>query len=59
MVIYCILLALFRMGLFGAAQGWGGGDPTPFLKICNTSYYDQVLTQLYSYTLPKEDPKNT
>ena len=35
MVIYCILLALFRMGLFGAAQGWGE-DPTPFLKICNT-----------------------
>ena len=28
------ILTLFRMGIFGAAHGWGGGVPLP--KICHT-----------------------
>ena len=34
------------MGLFGAAHGWGG-KKVPSLK-----------STWYSYTLPKDDPKN-
>ena len=41
------------MGIFGAADGWGGGPPLS--KICHTSYNDETW---HSYTLPKEDPKN-
>ena len=32
-------LALFRMGIFGAAYGWGGGSRakrSPLPKICHT-----------------------
>ena len=29
------LLALFKMGIFGAAQGWGG-QKGPLPKICHT-----------------------
>ena len=39
-------LTLFRMGIFGAAHGWGRGQ-----KVNNDETW-------YSYTLPKEDPKN-
>ena len=28
------MLTLFRMGIFGAAHGWGGGKKTPLPKIC-------------------------
>ena len=32
-----LTLTLFRMGYFGAAHGWGGGDKKfPFPKICYT-----------------------
>ena len=32
------MLTLFRMGFFGAAQGWGGGDfLAPHLKIHHTN----------------------
>ena len=30
------ILALFSIGLFGAAQGWGGGQKTPLPKILHT-----------------------
>ena len=47
----CQLLTLFRLGLFGAAHGWGL-KKGPLPKICHT--YPTV----HSYNLPKEDPKN-
>ena len=54
------VLTLFRMGRFGAAHGWGGGGlgykKLPLSKICHTY---PTLMKLGSYTLPKEDPKNT
>ena len=34
-----MFLILFRMGLFGAAQGWQGGEErqkVPLTKICHT-----------------------
>ena len=30
------MLTLFRMGLFGAAHGWGEGKKVSLLKICHT-----------------------
>ena len=43
------------MGLFKAAHGWGG-KKAPLPKICHMlSYNDETW---YSYTLPKENPKN-
>ena len=52
-------LTLFRMGIFGAGHGWGGGRgggaKYPLPKIRQT--YPTMIT-LGSYTLPKEDPKN-
>ena len=49
-------LTLFRMGFFGAAHKWGGGQKGPPLpKICRK--YPTMMKQ-QSYTLPKEDPKN-
>ena len=32
-----VALTLFRMGIFGAAHGWGGlkGPPPPLRKICH------------------------
>ena len=49
------------MGLFGDAYGWGGGEAgggqkSPLYKICHTQ---PIMMKLGSYTLPKEDPKNT
>ena len=41
-MVYCIerflflILTLFRMGFFGAAQGWGWAKRPPFPKICHT-----------------------
>ena len=29
-------LTLFRMGIFGAAHGWGGQKGRPLPKICHT-----------------------
>ena len=50
------LLNLFRMGLFGAAQGWGGGSlKRPRPKIYHTY---PTMMKLGSYTFAKEDPKN-
>ena len=51
-------LTQLRMGIFGAAHGWGGGGggkKVPLPKICHTY---PTLMKLGSYTLPKEDPKN-
>ena len=31
-----LLLTLFRMGIFGAAHGWGGRQKGPLPKICHT-----------------------
>ena len=44
-------LTLFRMGFLGAAHE----SPPPLPKICHTY---PTMTQLGSYTSPKEDPKN-
>ena len=49
------------MGFFGAAHGYpicgqGGGKRPSFPKICDTSYNDETW---HTYTLPKEDPRNT
>ena len=30
------MLTLFRMGFFGAAHGWEGGQKDPLPKICHT-----------------------
>ena len=51
------VLTLYRMGYFGAAHGSkrGEGAKRPLLaKICH-SY--PTMTNLGSYTLPKQDPK--
>ena len=47
-----VLLTLFRMGVFGAAHGWGGA---PSLKPVTHILQWWNLSQLH---LPKEDPKN-
>ena len=44
------------MSLFGAAHGWRGAKSPLSLKSVHISYNDETW---YSYTLPKEDPKNT
>ena len=44
-------LTLFRMGLFGAAHGWG----TPPENLSHISYNDE---NWHSYTLPKVDQKD-
>ena len=31
-VVFELNLTLFRMGIFGAAHGWGGAKRPPFLK---------------------------
>ena len=54
-------LTLLQMGIFGAAHGWwreGGGGQKGLLlpKTCHTY---PIMMKLDSYTLPKEDPKNT
>ena len=52
------LLTLFRMGFFGAADGWRGGGikkAPPPKNLSHISYNDETW---HSYTLPKEDPKN-
>ena len=46
------MLTLFRMGLFGAAYGWGEGVDK---KVSHVSCNDETW---HSYTLPKEDPKS-
>ena len=33
---FSTMSTLFRMGFFGAAQGWGDGQKSPFPKICHT-----------------------
>ena len=42
-------LTLFRMGLFGAAHGWEGGNKAPFLKICHTDPTMMKLGTIISY----------
>ena len=34
--LFKITLTLFRMGIFGAAHGWGVCKKVPFPKICHT-----------------------
>ena len=41
------VLTLFRMGLFGAADGWGGKAPLP--KICQTCPTIMKLGTLIPY----------
>ena len=44
------------MGLFGAAQGLGGGsNKAPLLKMSHT--FPAINENSHSYNLPKEDPK--
>ena len=51
-----LFLTLFRMAIFGAAHGWGGGGKKPPLPLylSHTSYNDETW---HSCALPKEDPK--
>ena len=49
--LFKITLTLFRMGIFGAAHGWGVCKKVPFPKICHT--YPTML----KLDIPKEDPK--
>ena len=57
------ILTLFRMGIFGAAHGWGGGEQkghsslksVTMIKSVNLSYNDETW---HSYILTQEDPKN-
>ena len=57
--VFCkkVVLNLFRIGLFGAAHGWGGGvqKSSPPTKLWHISYNVEIG---HSYILPKEDPKN-
>ena len=48
--------ALFRMGIFAAAHGYGGPKRPHLPKLCHT--YPTTM-KLGSYTLPKKDPNNT
>ena len=48
-------LTLFRMGLFGVAQGWGWQKAPPFQNLSHISCNDETW---HTYILPKEDPKN-
>ena len=50
-----LVLILFRIGFFGAADGWGGKGkktPPPY-TLPHISYNDETW---HSYTLPKNDP---
>ena len=50
------LLTLFRIGTYGDAHGWGGGQKSPLpYNLSQISYNDETW---HSYTLPKEDTKN-
>ena len=42
-------LTLFRMGIFGAARGWGGPKRTPLPKICHISPTMMRIGTLISY----------
>ena len=53
----CTSLTLFRMVLFRAAHGWGGGGAKAFPPK-NLSYISCTYETWHSYTLPKEDPTN-
>ena len=50
-------LTLFKMGLFGAAHGWREAQKAPPLE--NLSHIFYIGESWYTYTLTKEDPKNT
>ena len=49
---------MFKMDCLGAAHGWGWSTNAPPAppKMCHTY---RAMMKLDSYTLPKEDPKNT
>ena len=44
------------MGFFVAAHGWGSQKGPPLQNLSHISDIDEIW---HSYTLPKEDPKNT
>ena len=48
-------LTLFRMGIFGAARGWGQPKSAPSVKSVTHIHNDETW---HSYTLPKEEPKD-
>ena len=52
---YGLFLTLFKMGLLGAAHGWGWGKKAPLPKICLTYL---IMMNLGSFTLSKGDQKN-
>ena len=49
-------LTLFKMGFFGAAQGWGEGRNTRFSKICHTYPAMMKLSTVIPYL--KKNQKN-
>ena len=48
-------LTLFRMGIFGAAHGWGQGGRRQKAHVSHISYNDETWC---GYILTKKDPKN-
>ena len=53
-LIMSCYLTLFRMGLFGAAHGWGEGGP---LSLKSSAHILQWWNVGQFYTLPKKDSK--
>ena len=49
------MLTLFRMGFFGAADGWGGGKKAPLPKICHT--YPTMMKIVIVIPYPKKFQK--
>ena len=52
---HLLSLTLFRMGPFGAAHGWGGGEKGPLSEICHI--YPTMMKH-DSYTLPEKGQNN-
>ena len=55
LLIGFVPLTLFRIGFFGTAHQ---KDPTPSPKFVTHIHISYNNETFYSYTLPKEDPKN-
>ena len=54
-----LVLALFRMGIFGAADRWEGGRAGKKVQLpYNLSHISYNNETCHSYTLPRKDPKN-
>ena len=52
-----VILTLFRMGIIGAAHGWGWAKKAPLTKIGHISYNDETW-QLYLISRRSKTYKN-